>query len=234
MLSLQSIQRGKSLYEQTYQALRTSILTGELTPGDRLIETNLAEQLRVSRTPIREAIRRLQQESLVTDDAGNGLRVATVSAADAIYLYDCRIALEQLSVAGACQNATTRQLQAIEAVVAQAEQLPVQNPSKQAGLQMLELDCQFHRLIAEGSGNHWLVALLDKVFDQMTLLRVQTTQHNPLVLEIRKEHRKVLESIMHRDAEVAVQSVRDHLVASKARVVQEIQSLQSSAFIAHR
>jgi DNA-binding GntR family transcriptional regulator len=234
MLSLQSIQRGKSLYEQTYQALRASILTGELTPGDRLIETNLAEQLRVSRTPIREAIRRLQQEALVTDDAGNGLRVATVSAADAIYLYDCRIALEQLSVAGACQNATTWQLQAIEAVVTQAEQLPIQNSSKQVGLQMLELDCQFHRLIAESSGNHWLVALLDKVFDQMTLLRVQTTQHNPLVLDIRKEHRKVLESIIQRDAEVAVQSIRDHLVASKARVVQEIKSLhQNSASIAY-
>lgn len=232
-MSLSSIQRGKSLYEQTYLALRSSILTGELTPGERLIETNLAEQLNVSRTPIREAIRRLQQESLITDDGGNGLRVATISVNDAIHLYDCRIALEKLSVTGACQYVTAAQLQAIEATIVQAEQPMPQPPSKQTGLQMLELDCQFHRLIAESSGNHWLVALLDKVFDQMTLLRVQTTAHNPMVLEIREEHRRVFEAIAQRDGEQAAQAIQSHLIASKARVVQEIQSLnQNTAKVA--
>ena len=90
-LSSQPLQRSKSLQEQTYQALRASILLGELAPGDRLVEKEIAQRLQVSRTPIREAMRQLQQEALVTADGNGGLRVTTISIADAVQLYDCRI-----------------------------------------------------------------------------------------------------------------------------------------------
>lgn len=226
-MSLQSVQRNKSLYEQTYQVLRSSILLGELAPGERLIETQLAGKLQVSRTPIREAMRRLQQEFLITDDAGDGLRVTAISETDAVQLYDCRIALEQLSVAGACQMATPDQLQAIHHLVVEAEQGFGSRPSPLTSLQMLDLDSNFHRLIAESSGNRWLVTLLDQVFDKMTLLRVQTTQYNSAVLEIRDEHRRIYEAIAHRDAGAAVEAIHHHLVASKERVVQEVQNLQN-------
>jgi DNA-binding GntR family transcriptional regulator len=226
-LSLPSVQRSKSLYEQTYQALRTSILCGDLLPGERLIETQLAEQLQVSRTPIREAIRQLQRDSLVSTDAGGGLRVITISTVDAIQLYDCRIALEKLSVQEACQYATTSQLEDLESLVAEAEQLTEQPTINSASLQMLEIDYRFHQLIAESSGNRWLVTFLDQVFDKMALLRVQTTRHNPRVLEIRSEHRQIFEAIAQRNTESAIQAIQDHLVASKTRVVQEVESLQS-------
>ncbi|PSB60904.1 GntR family transcriptional regulator, partial [filamentous cyanobacterium CCP1] len=125
-LSLPSVQRSKSLYEQTYEALRASILSGELLPGERLVETQLADQLQVSRTPIREAIRQLQRDSLVTTDAGGGLRVTIISVVDAVQLYDCRIALERLSVQEACHHATPAQLETLETFVVQAEQLAEQ------------------------------------------------------------------------------------------------------------
>jgi DNA-binding GntR family transcriptional regulator len=226
-LSLPSVQRSKSLYEQTYQALRASILCGDLLPGERLVETQLAEQLQVSRTPIREAIRQLQRDSLVSTDAGGGLRVITISIVDAIQLYDCRIALEKLSVQEACQNATVAQLEALEELVTQAERFVEQPAVDLTSLQMLEIDYKFHQLIAESSGNRWLATFLDQVFDKMALLRVQTTRHNPRVLEIRSEHRQIFEAIAQRNAEVAVQAIHDHLVASKTRVVQEVESLQS-------
>jgi DNA-binding GntR family transcriptional regulator len=226
VLSSQPIQRSKSLHEQTYQALRTSILTGDLVSGDRLVETQLAQQLQVSRTPIREAIRQLQREGLVTADSGEGLRVTAISVADAVQLYDCRIALEQLSVAGACEQASPIQLQTLEKFVIQAEKLAAQHSSGLSNSQLLDLDYQFHRQIAEGSGNKWLVALLDQVFDKMTLLRIQTTRHNPKVLEIRIEHRQIYEAIAQRDAAAATAAIQNHLIASKARVVQEVQHLQ--------
>lgn len=226
-LSLPSVQRSKSLYEQTYQALRTSILCGDLLPGERLIETQLAEQLQVSRTPIREAIRQLQRDSLVSTDAGGGLRVITISIVDAIQLYDCRIALEKLSVQEACQNASAAQLESLENLVTQAEQFVDQSAVDLNSFQMLEIDYKFHQLIAESSGNRWLATFLDQVFDKMALLRVQTTRHNPRVLEIRSEHRQIFEAIAQRNTEAAVQAIQDHLVASKARVIQEVESLQS-------
>jgi len=221
---LSSIQRSKSLHEQIYQALRSSILAGELLPGSRLVETQLSDQLQVSRTPIREAIRQLQRETLVTADASGNLRVATVSAADAQQLYDCRIALEQLAIELACTQITTVQLRELE-----AEQLISQPLLPQYSSQMLDLDYRFHRTIAECSGNRWLVFLLEQVFSQMTLLRVQTTRQNPHVLEIRVEHRQIYTAIAQRDAAAAIATMRQHLEASRQRVVQQVQNFEPLA-----
>ena len=190
-LSPRSLQRNQSLQEQAYQALRAAILSGELTPGQRLVETRLAKMLQVSRTPIREALRLLENEDLVTIDPNNVLRVATFSVTDAVQLYDCRIALEQLSVAEACQNATESQLKELELMVEQAEKLVNSKPSQLTSFRLLDLDYRFHRQLAESSGNPWLVSLLDQVFDKMQLLRIQTTKNNPNVLEIRTEHRRI-------------------------------------------
>lgn len=222
MVSSKPIRRSKSLHEQTYQALRASILAGHLAPGDRLVETQLAEQLQVSRTPIREALRQLQREGLIAGDANEGLRVTSISALDTMHLYDCRIGLEQVSVIGACENASKVQLHAVEKYVLQAEKLMQLPDSELSNFQLLDLDYQFHHAIAECSGNGWLVSLLDQVFDKMTLLRIQTTRQNPKVLEIRVEHRQIYEAIAQRDAKTAMAALQAHLLASKARVVQEV------------
>lgn len=202
------------------------ILSGELTPGQRLVEAQLARHLQVSRTPIREALGQLQRESLVMTDS-DGLHVATFSATDAAQLYECRIALEQVSVNAACHNATTAQLRKLQRLVEQSEKLADTKSSQMLNFQLLELDYQFHRLIAEMSGNLWLQAMLDQIFDKMMLLRIQTTQQNPSVLDIRKEHLYVYEAIAQRNSEVAVEAVINHLQAAKTRVVQELNILLS-------
>lgn len=225
ILSAQPIERSKSLQEQTYQALRSSIMSGELASGDRLVETQLAQQLQVSRTPIREALRQLQQEGLVTADASGGLRVTVISVTDAAQLYDCRMALEQVSVAGACENASELQLQTLEKFVVQAEKLTQRETSELNNFQLLDLDYQFHRLIAESSGNKWLVSLLDRVFDKMMLLRIQTMRQNPKVLEIRIEHQEIFTAIAQRNIQMATEAIQNHLMASKKRVVEEVRNL---------
>lgn len=230
-LSPRSLQRNQSLHEQAYQAIRTAIFSGELSSGERLVETQLAQKLKVSRTPIREALRQLQQEDLVISDRDNVLRVATISLRDAVQLYDCRIALEQLSVAGACQNASDSQLQDLNLMVMQAEKLVLSKPSQLTNFQLLDLDYRFHRLLAQSSGNLWLRSLLDQVFNKMMLLRIQTTQNNRDVLEIRTEHRRIYEAVRSRNSEVATQTIKDHLVAAKARVVSEMQNLQQDSGI---
>lgn len=231
VLSTKNVQRSKSLHEQTYQALRESILSGELAAGDRLIETQIAEKLQVSRTPIREAIRQLQREELITADQLGWLRVATVSPAEAKNLYDCRMALEILAVTGACQNSSNSQIKKIKAILAQGEKLFKHKDANPNSFQLLELDYQFHRTIAQSSGNTYLVSLLDQVFGKMALLRVQTTRHNPRVLEIRTEHQLLMQAIAARDIEAATQAIQSHLIASKARVVQELENIQQHRII---
>jgi DNA-binding GntR family transcriptional regulator len=222
-LSLSSVQRSKSLQELAYRAIRNSILSGELAPSDRLVETQLAEKLQVSRTPIREAIRQLQRDTLVTTDRGGNIRVTAITVEDAVHLYDCRLALERLSVEGACQHATRTQILTMKALVEQSEQSATQKPSVPV---MLEMDQRFHHHIAECSGNPWLVGLVDQVFDKMTLLRVQTTRQNPSVLEIRCEHRAIYEAIARRDIEGVMEAIECHLTASKARVVGAVEKLK--------
>lgn len=227
--SLRSIPRAKSLHEQTYLALRASILSGEIPPGEKLVETQLAKKLQVSRTPIREAIRQLQRENLLTAEINGGVKVMVISVIDAEQLYDCRIALEELAVREACHQATKVQIEKIHKWLNKAEQLLESGFTQEKSPEMLELDYQFHLAIVESSGNKWLIYLLDQVFDKMKLLRVQTTQYNPRVLEIRYEHRQVYEAIAERDADTAAQLIRTHLLASKKRVVQELQNLANQA-----
>ena len=224
-----SIQRSQSLRQQVYEALKRIILRGDLASGERIVETKLAKQLEVSRTPIREAIGQLKKEQLIVSKPNGGFVVATLSVKDAAQLYDCRIALEQLSVEGACKKIADRQLKQLEKYVLLAEKLVQSRSSKPNILKLLEVDYQFHHLIAKSSGNQWLLTLLEQVFDKMALLRVQTTKHNPQVLEIRLEHRDIYEAIALRDSELAQATIKLHLMSSKARVVKELEIIQNTA-----
>jgi len=189
------IQRPQSLREQTYQVLRSAILSGEFVADSRLVETQIAEKLQVSRTPIREAIQQLQKEQLVVADAQGNLRVISFSIEDAKNLYRCRSVLEQESVSEACKYATSAQLEKIELIIQQAEKAIAQHPNELTSYQLLHIDYQFHRALVECSRNPWLALLLDQLFDKMALLRIQTIQHNLQVLEIRSEHRQIYEAI---------------------------------------
>jgi len=220
--------RRESLHEQTYQALRTSILSGELSPGERLVETQLAKQLEVSRTPIRESLRQLQREGLVTLDSSGGLRVISVSVTDAVHLYDCRMALEQAAVREACLHASDRTLESLHQSIVQSERAVQRATSTLNTFEMLNLDYQFHRQIAVSTGNPWLTDLLDQVFDKMMLLRVQTTRHNPKVLDICSEHRQICAAIASGDPDTAITSIQAHLSASKQRVVKALETLPSN------
>ncbi|WP_319422825.1 GntR family transcriptional regulator [Pleurocapsa sp. FMAR1] len=221
-----AIEKNQSLRQQVYQALRQIILKGDLASGERIVETTLAKQLQVSRTPIREAIGQLQQEKLIVANSTGGLRVTTLSVQDAVQLYDCRLALEQPAIVSACEQISPKQLKQLEKYVLLAEKL-AHPSSKSDSLKLLEIDYQFHHLIAESSGNKWLLTLLEQVFDQMSLLRVQTTKHNPQVLEIRLEHRQVYNAIAEKNSDLAQATIKEHLIASKARVVRELEAINN-------
>lgn len=221
------IQRPQSLREQTYQVLRSAILSGEFAPDSRLVETQIAKKLQVSRTPIREALQQLQKEQLIAADGNGNLRVISFSIEDAQNLYRCRLVLEQESVSDACKHATPEQLEKIELLVQEAEKASAQQPNQLTSYQLLHLDYQFHRALVECSGNPWLSLLLDQLFDKMALLRIQTVQRNLQVLEIRSEHRQIYEAIAQRNVKKALASIRTHLTSSKNRVIAEIEQLQA-------
>ncbi len=111
-------------------------------------------------------------------------------------------------------------------MIRQAEKLQGSDSSFLTNYRLLDLDYRFHRLLAESSGNPWLVNLLDQIFDKMLLVRIQTIKRNPNVLEIRLEHHQIYEALVQRDVDAAVRAIRKHLTASKQRVMREVQPLE--------
>lgn len=230
MTDLQRLPPRQPLYEQAYLALRSVILAGEIGIHERLVETQLAERFQMSRTPIREAIRRLQQENLLTSDLDGGVYVTKPSLHDAIKLYDCRIALEQLAVTGACKHATNTQLQALEQIVLQSANLEKQIENNLKN-RLLDLNFRFHRLIAQSSDNPWLVPLLEQLSSQTRLLRMQTLSDSLDITRIHAEHRQIYQAIANRDVETAVREMTEHLTASQQRIIQifhQLESIQSA------
>lgn len=220
--------RAKTLHDQTYSDLRSAILFGKIRAGDRLVETELAEQFQVSRTPVRAAVRQLRQVGLLTLHSDGGIYVKKLSLHDAIKIYDCRIALEQLAVAGSCYYATKHQLAALEQTLIESEAIARQDETRRRSVQLLDLNIQFHRLIAQSSDNPWLVPLLEQLSNQATLSRVQTLKANSDVIDVHHEHRQIYEAIARRDADVAVQQLTDHLRSSQERIAEQFQENASA------
>lgn len=221
-------QRAKTLHDQTYSALRSAILFGQIQAGERLVETQLAEQFQVSRTPIRAAVGQLHQAGLLTLHADGGIYVRKLSLHDAIKIYDCRIALEQLAVAGSCKHATKPQLKAIEQTLIESEAIAQCGDAHSHSIQLLDLNIQFHRLIAQSSDNPWLVPLLEQLSNQATLSRVQTLQAIPDVVDVHREHRDIFNAIAQQEVDTAVQLLTYHLRSSQKRIAKQFQSSYSA------
>lgn len=218
----------QTLHERVYIALRNSILSGQFKQGDRLTESKLAKQLQASRTPVREAIRRLQQEKLLTSEATDSVTIVEISLDSAIHLYDCRIALEQLAVTGACLRITPVQIGALEQNLLESEAALKEQVNSYGkaiaddaryDLKQLALNYEFHRLIAESSQNPWLISLLDQLSNQIKLLRLQILQIPIDVEIIQAEHWNLFNAIKNRDSETANQAIKEHLEFSKDRVI---------------
>lgn len=227
-LSQTAPHRSGSRYEQAYLALRSAILSGDISTDERLIETQLAEKLQISRTPVREAIRCLQQESLIQMDADGGLYVVKLSLEDALKLYDCRVALERLAAVEACQNATDQQLQALEENLALAEAMTEQDQQTvdRNRIRILTLNCEFHQLIAKSSGNPWIISLLDQISQKITLIRVQTLKGLEQLIDIDTEHRQIYEAIAQRDPITAEKEIVNHLRKSQKRIFEVFQQIE--------
>ena len=157
------------LRDVVFNTLRQAILKGELAPGERLMEIQLAERLGVSRTPIREAIRKLELEGLVLMIPRKGAEVAKISEKSLRDVLEVRRSLEELAIELACQRMTEEEVDALE---------QTQEEFKAAvacgdAMKIAETDETYHDVIYKGTGNDRLVQILNNLREQMyRLLKV--------------------------------------------------------------
>lgn len=201
--------RGEDAYEQ----LKSSIEAGELLPGTRLREAELAGQLGVSRTPVREAIRRLEAEGLVSMMPRSGAVVAALDHQSMMELYDFRCVLEGMAARLVARHASDVEIDEIRELI--ASEVPLaDDPSRLA-----ELNRQLHSLLYRAARNRYLERTLLSLRSAMTLLGGTTMRIEGRSMTAHAEHQAILAAIEARDPDAAEAAARQHLLnAQRARL----------------
>ena len=199
------------LRDVVFNTLREAILKGDLKPGERLMELQLASKLGVSRTPIREAIRMLEQEGLAVTTPRKGAEVAKMTLKDMEDVLEIRDALDELAVRIACQKISDEQLKQLEDMKELFEK------STQTGnvKKIAEADVTFHDVIYEATGNPKLVTLLNNLREQVYRYRVEYIKDPKNYPTLIAEHEAILESLKNRDVKNAVEAMHVHVANAR-------------------
>jgi DNA-binding GntR family transcriptional regulator len=199
---------------RVYDELTRAILAGELAPGAKLSEPIIARQFGVSRAPVREAIRRLQERGLVTHVINQGVRVSRPSAEEFLALLDVREAMEGMAARLAATHMSDGEVTSLRELVARHAEEIEHNPRK-AYLQD-NPDSDFHRQIAEGSGNPILADLLcEQFYPRLRLCRRMHSTVQGRGYAAWQEHVRITEAIVQRDGELAEIQMRRHVRSAR-------------------
>jgi DNA-binding GntR family transcriptional regulator len=197
------------LADRAAAALRDEIRAGRLPPGSRLREEELSANLGLSRTPLREALRRLAEEGLVVIRPYCGATVADVDEAEVTQLLDVRIALELLAVRTLAPIITAHDLTDLRH---QAERILAAARTGDRRREFIE-DAAFHRLLAERAGNQVLAGLLARIDDRVQLVRLHRGLEATPDYTVLEGHRRLCEALAARDASEAARIMEEHLRA---------------------
>lgn len=206
------------LRDVVFNTLRKAILTGELKPGERLMEIHLANRLGVSRTPIREAIHKLELEGLVTMIPRRGAEVAQITEKSMNDVLEVRRALDALCAELACDRITPEELNQLKKACEDFE-IAVRTKDVQ---KIAQADVALHDIIVQATGNQRLIQLVLNLSEQMYRYRFEyikdTSQHQNLI----EEHRIIYQSIVNKEKETAAQAARTHIDNQKLAIMKQI------------
>lgn len=195
------------LRDVVFNTLRQAILHGEMEPGERLMEIQLAQKLGVSRTPIREAIRKLELEGLVIMIPRKGAEVAHITEKDMRDVLEVRCTLEELAMSLACKNVTDEYLEELKAANKVFEAAIV---SKDI-VSIVDADVSFHDVIYAMTDNARLIQIINKLREQMYRYRLEyikdARNHSILI----NEHNDIIAKLSDRDIEAAKSVMRQHI-----------------------
>ncbi|MBI5876754.1 MAG: GntR family transcriptional regulator [Chloroflexi bacterium] len=206
----------RSLADEVTDSIREAILSGRLSPGERLREESLAKTLRVSRGPVRTAIQQLEREGLVRVRRNYGTFVARLSRQDLDEVYSLRLAIERLAVQMTCQISDGSRLNATRAVIAR---MASYNTNTISELEAAELDLQFHDAIYRATAHHRLIDVWSALRPQIhILLLTRNVVDSDFRVGLIEGHQLILDAITQRDEVLAIELTEAHLRVSYDRV----------------
>ncbi len=196
------------LREVVYLTLRKAILKGELKPGERLMEIAQANRLGVSRTPIREAIRKLENEGLVTMVPRRGAQVAQITQEELNNVLEVRTSLEVLAASCAAKRITPEM---VEELQKGCEHFRLLTATSTDLTELAEADVAFHDIIYRATFNRRLIQILNNLREQMYRFRVEYLKDPAVRSKLADEHRSITEAILAGNVEEAQRVTAEHI-----------------------
>lgn len=192
---------------QIYEILKNKILNGEIKSGERIYENKISQELGVSRSPVREALRILEQDELVISNSG-GLIVNPIRFSEMEEVYQCRMAVEPFAAKLAAEKVDKQDIAILQDLVNQAMTFHQHKQFKE----VIQCNTQFHDLIIERCGNKRLIGIIQKISSLIILSRREEFQYYQRDNAYLKEHRAVLEALSNRNGDEAENLLRKHIM----------------------
>ena len=207
--------------DRVFEALQDAIVRGDIEPGSRVGETELAERFGTSRGPLREALRRLESRRLVERTPHVGIRIASLSHGALIELYYLREALEGMSARLAALHMTSEEVAGLKALLAAHEQDEALKADTAYFQQEGDLD--FHYRIIQGSHNTALTELLiGELYHRIRMYRFQFSAYANRPQKAFGEHQRIVEAIEARDGDLAEMLMRRHISSARQNIEQHL------------
>lgn len=216
----------QSVSQQISDYLRAAIVQGAVKPGQRLIEETLAQELGVSRTPVREALRRLEAEGLIEFEAQKGARVRPVSADELAELYELRVLLEGHAARLAAQKITPKDVRALRDNIDKF--LAILNQSDTRGQQieqLIELNKEFHNRIIQLSGNRHLIRIAKSLLESNALYGVYYYHDEHKSRVSHQDHLDILNALEQHQAARAQKLMQAHLEQAQTMILQAMRHI---------
>lgn len=206
--------------DKVYSILSKAIFRGELQPGQRLVESKLAKLMKVSRTPVREAIIELEQKGLVVSSPPKGVKVAPLPTKEALNeFYDISSVLRGLAVRKAVNNITSQEIEQLTEIISESE-----NFLKKGSLRKIaDLNIEFHKIIERCSKSNELISLLDDLYKKSRERFSEIISKADRQKKSIEEHKMIVEAIIKKDTALAEKLMREHIVIGKEALIQEIE-----------
>jgi len=207
--------QSSSLTSVVQQEIERQILQGELAPGAKLIEAALAAQLGVSRGPVREAFRMLEEAGLVRQEKNRGVFVRNIPLDEAMEIYDLRAMMDEAVGRTLASTISPEQMKALRAMVDAMERAVKAGVADAYHL----LNLEFHDKLVEFTGNRKLTAIYRRLINELSLFRRLNLADAKLLPISASEHRAIVKAIASGDPDLAGQAMRDHVLVSKDRTL---------------
>jgi DNA-binding GntR family transcriptional regulator len=219
--------RSESLTDRVYKKLRTEIITGKIPGGSRLVESTLAAEMDVSRTPVREALHKMAMEGLLYSIPRAGYIVEEMSDHDVRDLFTTRTAIEQLAGRWAVTHITPDELHRLETNLKLTDEVIA------AGMmdKLSELDIEFHETIYKATRSKSLYRICKNLSDYSLKYRIVLSQPPHLARMTRRHHFRIFEAFLTKDPDQVDEAIRQHMEQAQTHIMELLEQLRRDTFM---